>query len=589
MKTVRRLALATLALVMLLSTSARAQVMQQVPSEALIVIKVKNLKDVSDKIAALSQRWALNQFRPELNDPLGTLLTMANLGPGLNKTGDAAVAIFDPGEQAREPDVLVLLSITDFKAFAASLPNAAADGTFQLGNKKAYVGDWGKYAAVSPKQALTAKKGGGLQIPATTTKELDGRDVVAYANLKTIRKDLLPLFKQNKGKLMQDIEGGLKNAPNAPNEKYAPLIKSVVAQLMATVEEFLTDADAAILGANLSKDGISTVLMAEFDPNTYLGKVVKGVKNTDASFTAGLPEKNYFIFGGMSLDKQQNQVLNDILAPIEKELAALGQDGKGISDYVQAIKSLMNSVTGQNFGMVSPGVNAIQQQQGIIQMVSVLKGDAQKIAAGERELIAKQQELMKAFGPDAQMGAMTITPNARTVDGVSLDQLSSTMPAPQTPQQQQAAFIMQMLYGPKGMSGYAGAVGADKYVMVIGGGDELLNASIAAAKTNSDPVAKGPAAEVTKNLPSNRVGAFYLSVDQIAKTVFDFMAMQGMPAGVKLPPNLPPLGATIATEGTAIRVDGYIPAQTVESMIAAGMQLYLQQQGGKAPGQPGGL
>lgn len=588
MKTFRRLALASLALVMLVSTSAKAQVMQQVPSDALIVIKLKNLKDVSDKIAALSQRWALDQFRPELNDPLGTLLTMANLGAGLNKAGDAAVVVFDAGPQAREPDLLVIVPITDFKAFSASLPNAAADGTFMLGNKKGFVGDWGKYAAVSPKQALTAKKGDGLQIPAVTTKELDGRDVVAYANLKTIRKDLLPLFKDNRGKLVEEMERNLKNAPNA-NEKYAPLIKAMVNQLMNTVEEFLMDADAAALGANLSKDGISTVLLAEFEPNSYIGKFVKNIKNTDASLTAGLPDKAYFVFGGMTMDKAGNQVLNDFLAPIEKELTALGAEGKGISDYVKSIKEMMTSVQGQTFGMVSPGIAAIQQQQGIVQIVSVLRGDAQKIAAGERELVSKQSEMMKLFGPDAQMGAMSITPNAKTVDGVSLDQITSAMPAPQTPQQQQAAFMLQMLYGPKGPSGYGGAVGADKYLMVMGGGDELLTTSIASVKGNSDPVGKGPAAEVSKNLPQSRVGAFYLSVDQIAKTVFDFMAMQGMPAGVKLPPNLPPLGGTVATEGTAIRVDGYIPAQTVESMIAAGMQLYLQQQGGKAPGQPGGL
>jgi hypothetical protein len=36
-------------------------------------------------------------------------------------------------------------------------------------------------------------------------------------------------------------------------------------------------------------------------------------------------------------------------------------------------------------------------------------------------------------------------------------------------------------------------------------------------------------------------------------------------------------------------VDGYIPAQTVQSLIAAGMQMWLQGMNGGGAGQPGGL
>ena len=71
MRHARRFALAVVALAMLFTSSlARAQVLQQVPTDALVVIKIKNLQDVSTKIAALSQQWGLANIRPELNDPL---------------------------------------------------------------------------------------------------------------------------------------------------------------------------------------------------------------------------------------------------------------------------------------------------------------------------------------------------------------------------------------------------------------------------------------------------------------------------------------------------------------------------------------
>jgi hypothetical protein len=195
---------------------------------------------------------------------------------------------------------------------------------------------------------------------------------------------------------------------------------------------------------------------------------------------------------------------------------------------------------------------------------------------------------MKLTGTGDMM-KMTSTPGAKTVDGVKLDQFTTTVNMnPQTPQEQQAAFMMQMLYGPKGLSGYSGAVGADKMVSVMGGDDALLTSAIQSAKQNDDPLGKGVAAKVSAALPQNRLGAFYLPIDTIASTVLDVMAARGMPGGVKLPPNLPPLGAAVASEGSAIRIDGYVPAQTVQSLIAAGMQMWLQNMGGGA-GQPGGL
>ena len=140
--------------------------LQSVPSEAVLVVKVKNIQDVSAKVAALSQQWGLANIRPELNDPLGTLLTAANLGPGLDKTGEAAMAMLDFGNKGGggEPNMVILIPVTDFKAFAASLPNAKPEGemmSFSMGGnpQPGYAAGWGKYAALYPKKELLAKPG----------------------------------------------------------------------------------------------------------------------------------------------------------------------------------------------------------------------------------------------------------------------------------------------------------------------------------------------------------------------------------------------------------------------------------------------
>src|SRR4051812_15724402 len=106
MRSARRFAAAVVVLAMVIASSARAQVLSLLPGDAMVVVKIKNMQDVSSKIATLSQQWGLANIRPELNDPLGTLLTVANLGPGLARDGEAAVAVMMPPANGGEPNMV---------------------------------------------------------------------------------------------------------------------------------------------------------------------------------------------------------------------------------------------------------------------------------------------------------------------------------------------------------------------------------------------------------------------------------------------------------------------------------------------------
>src|SRR5687768_6581295 len=120
-------AVVAMAMICLIAAQARAQVLQQMPADAFVIIKIKNLQDVSGKVAQLSQQWGLANMRPELNDPLGSVLGLTGLGQGLNKNGEAGVAIMAPRQGEGEPRAVVLVPVSDYKAFTASLPNAAAE------------------------------------------------------------------------------------------------------------------------------------------------------------------------------------------------------------------------------------------------------------------------------------------------------------------------------------------------------------------------------------------------------------------------------------------------------------------------------
>jgi len=483
--------------------------------------------------------------------------------------------------------------VTDYKAFAASLPNAKPEGdvtTFGLqGNPQPmYAKDWGKFAAISNIKDMVGKQGAGVQAAGVSAKELASKDLIVFANMKAISKEVLPQFQQMKPQMLQMMDQGMAQGGGV-NPKYAPAIKAYFGQFLNVAEGFLRDSNGATFGINLSKDGISTTLMAEFEPGSYGGKAISGMKNTDASFTTGLPDGKYFMYGGLAINPEVDlKLFDDFAGPIEKELKALGGDGQPLLDYGNAVRAYLGAAKQVNMGMVAPPANAIGQQ-GLIQAVSVVTGDTGKLSSAQKQMMATQDQIMKMTGT-GDLVKTTVKPAAKTLEGVTLDSFTATVNMqPQTPQEQQAAFMLQMLYGPKGMTGYSGVVGADKVVTVAGGDDALLTSALQSAKNGSDALGKGVASKVAAGLPQNRLGVFYLPIDTIATTVLDVMAARGMPGGVKLPPNLPPLAWALDSEGSAIRVDGYIPAQTVQSLIAAGMQMWLQGMNGGGAGQPGGL
>src|SRR2546430_471756 len=74
---------------------AKAQVLDQVPADAVIVVKVNNLQGVSQKIAKLAKDFGVDEFQPEFKDPLGALMQHGHISKGVNKSGDMVICGFD--------------------------------------------------------------------------------------------------------------------------------------------------------------------------------------------------------------------------------------------------------------------------------------------------------------------------------------------------------------------------------------------------------------------------------------------------------------------------------------------------------------
>jgi hypothetical protein len=619
--------------------TSRAQVLQQVPADSLVVIKFAKLKPTSDKIAAFAKKLGVDQLQPAFADPLGNFQKEMGITQGLDPNGEAAIVVLNgplnQAQQQQQPPVLVLFPVTDYNAFLKNFPNAQTAGevstvTVKNNPRPHYVIKRGNYAVLSPKkESLTVAAAQGLTPTGMAAKEMTGKDIVAYVNMKSARTQILPALQKNRAKMLADFEKSFMQsgqqpprrpgAPGAPGagadaagagagaaganaaaadaqkKKFLPLAKAAVNRVLDVAEQVVNDCDAATYGWTFGDTGVQATGLVEFNATSPSGQRIAQLRNSDESLTKGLPPGKYWGFAGTSGNNSElgQKLINDFLAPIEKEINALGPEGKPMQDYLAALKQYAANMKGQSMGWVAP--QGLIGQEAVFQIVSVQRGNAPAIQQAAKKMFESQQQLMQAFGGPAQQEIKTnYAANAKNINGVSFDQMQTqfVMPAggQRTPQQMQAQQMMTWLYGPGGVNAYIGAVGNDKVVTATGVADPMITQLVDAAKGDQDLLGTSPpVASTAAQLPKQRLATWFIQIDNFATSVANYAKAFGMPINFQVPQNLAPLGGTLSSEGSAIRLDGYAPTQTLQSVIAAAMQTYMQMQGGQQPGGPGGL
>ena len=582
-------------LALLVCAQARAQVSEQVPSDAAGMLAVKNLEEFSGKIAHFAASVGLTEMDPRWKEPLASLQEQFGVKQGLDKSGDMAIAFFNPHQDGQghaaggPPPHMVLLPVSDYKEFLGNFKDVkdAGDGisevTVPKNNEKLFIEKRGKYAVAAMDKDILSHKG-GMKLEGLAAKESQSKDAIIHFNFAVLR----PLLQQGLQQARQGMEQGLKqqqqggaNAnPLAP--QVTPAMKAMVNQYFKLADEFVNDTKTATIGLGVSDAGISWSAAAAFEPDSYCGKLTAQVKNTDTPMLAGLPQRTYFAFGGMQIAPQvMSQVLSDFFDPIKKEL---GGDNSDAAKGFDAMKRMMEAVRSSAFGYVMPAGGA---GESLIQMAMVSHGDAKTI-------LKNQKEALPAAGSFAGMGGGNVKVNVnmdppKDLDGIQVQPYTMKFEfdqnSPMGAQQQQ---MMNQLYGRNGLTGMIGAVDDKTVVGVQGGNEKLMSDLIASAKGNSDTLDEAAhVKEVASHLPHERAVEFYVAIDNIITGVLNWARQNGFGVNMKLPPNLPPLGFNAGTDGSQVRMDAFIPQKTIQSITSAAIQTYMQMKGGPGGAGPG--
>ena len=582
----------TVAAIALCVTTIQAQVLDMVPSDALVVFRIKNLTEFNNNAAVLAKQWGLVEMAPQAADPLGALFESGGITKGLERNSDAAIVLTNGDLDGAQPPILILLPVADYAAFVGNFADAKKEGDLDVfsmtvkGEKEkesTYSANWGKYAALSPVKELLAKKPDGFKATGAAAKELASKDAVTIVNFRVLGPKLDKKLKDHKDTILGDVEKNFTK--DEKTAKYAPLIKAVVNQALAMGEGFLADSTAVALGFNLSQDGIGISILADFKSDSYLGKSFSGMKGTDGPLLAGLPEAKYIFFGGSStFGEEGKKMIQDLFRPIEAQLAASGEELKPIIKMLDSMKQMIAANKGQVIGLIAP--TGALGAASLIQTVTITQGDTKVLIAAQQQIMESQQELM-ALIPNQPKTKTSFTPNAKTIDGVSFTQFTTKVSGDEGTAAQ-AEQIMAMMYGPNGATGYNGILDDQHMLTVLGLDDTMISAAIKAARGNADSLSKQESVQrVTRNLPKNRMGVVFFDLGQLVTTATNYAKMMGMPIPIDIKPDLAPIGVTFGTDGPSIREDIFVPADLVEAMVTTSIKLRMMGAGGR--GKPGGL
>jgi hypothetical protein len=609
----RRLATAAVATLATLGLtgSAHADLQDQVPAEALMVMKFNDLAGTSEKIAKLATDFGIAAFQPEFGDPLGSLKQQSGVTNGIDDSGDAALVLLAPPEGEDDPLNVFLAPISDYAAFLANFEGneevpeididldddldeddveaavemvtpEGVDSVVTADGTRIYIIQRGDYAAISEDADTVANMAeGGLTVEGLSGEQFADQDMVIYANTKALEKALAPLMEEGMPEAIDEITSELPE----DYEQFEPVVAALVKQGYAAAGAFFRDADAATIGLSFGDDGISYTIVADFAEDSYLGQSIGSLQGTDSSLLTGLPEipaQPYLVYGGADLDGEALVgIVNDVIEPAMTELDKIeGEKAQFIQEFVTRNIEATKGIDGGTFGILAPAGDFGQTPA--VQFISVTYGDTQPLFDAQIKNAEQQQDVYALFMPGQadDMPVQEYKKGAKEVAGVTFDSITT----PDTTGGPGA-----MIYGPEGMKQFI-AVDDGKLLTFSGVDDAVVEQFITASRENSDPLAAlAGVEEVAEMLPVDRVAVYYIALDEIMTTAGDVAQQFGAPVQLNLPPGLPPVGATISTQDGALVIQTYIPARTVQALVAQGMQTYMQMQGGAAPGGRGGL
>lgn len=546
---------------------AAPPVLDRVPSNALAVITTPSLSKLHKNVDAFAKAVGSPMPLPSLDDIM--MQFGINEGKGFNPNSSSVAIAFlpPPANAANDADAQSMIvyvvqtsNYADFIGNFEAKPGAA--GGIDTGNimgSDAFFKDLGGgYTVMAPTKEIieNAQWKDGNAAAHSSAIGQGGESLVDASDLALIvftqkAKEYLPKLEAAVNDQMDGFGGGA-----IPGDiMTSPLVEFIRGPLA-------NDSTGAVAGVRLNADGIAIdTSLAVKEGSDLAGKLAE-VSGTSEKMLSNLPSQPYLF-----------AMAADISSPGARKIVSTIFDNPELAqadaDAVRFVRSSLENSDGGAFVVgAPPGGLMTGLFTSTISYVKTSKPD--DYVKTMREGLAK----LKGQTNNGVKTDSTYTAGGADIEGTKVDTWAVKFePTDDADQGANMDMAASFIFGPtKGPAGYVAAAKGGVY-QTFGRNQGLLKNALSVGKGVEAFDADKSLAKVASMLPKNRIAEFYIGAKAILENAVPLMAMAGVDADIEIPPSLPPIGLGISGDKSGVRTGLYLPAPTVKSLIAVGMQL----------------
>lgn len=554
------------ALIALPAIAGTPAALDRVPTDTQAVVVVPDLGELLNDINSI------NALLGDQGQPMVNLVTSMVRGmPGVNLTGSmAAVLSMEDGQQ--DPDVVMLIPVSDFAAFTQEREAKQGVVEFPMGDGQTmYTRDAGGGYAVFGEIAEDVRdynaNAGNLAVHTAMLGKSGGRiadhnDIFIYVNIPQFDDQIeMGLDEMKAQGDMIEMMGGAEAAQGFD-------------QMINTIETIVSDAMSFSMGMSFDQQaGVSFDFGLQFKDNSDTASYL--VNNGDAGkYFSKVPDMDYFM------------------------AAAYDMSGAGIQKFMGQYTTWMQK-------MDTTGTFAAMD---VNKLMIGLKGGIQVMGASDNimgglfantlyyadvenpgEYINAMRDMFKGMGESEQLKQSGMTMNASVdadpneINGVKAYGYQMSMDMSQMNDMAamggpNPAMVMQMIFGGEGPSGYIAQSGDHGLIATLSQNPALLTKAAKAANGENTMGSVAAIKQTAAMLPDNRIMEMYIAADHLANTAGPMAMMFGIIPEFEPIDTLPPLGMGLTADGGGMLFRTVLPMQTINRAVKMVSDLDAMQQ-----------
>jgi hypothetical protein len=572
--------------------------LSQAPEGAQLVAIIPSMSELSGKLAMLNQTLGIDQ--DEMTDALGAFKAEVGIGDGLDDAGSALFVVQDLAtaiQAEEEPDVLMILPVTDYAAFVASFqaegaaPAGAGVTELVLPDGQAgFAKESGGYAVLGNSEQAVADytPGGDADAVGSRVGELGqhylaGCDAAIYIDLEALAPTLITAIDEGITEALASFEQVAEMG--MMQESDLETMRAMMTLYATAGKAIVGSSQGFVVALDINEHGIGITDSIQFKADSPVMKYLPGGGSGTASILARLPKGSYIVAGAYDA---KSLAFSDLF---EAAMAVLPEDNPQ-ADLYRKCMPLVKQVQQYAGVFYTPDPNALMTGTGALNVLQTYKvDDSASFMTQAKDYISDMNGMsipmaVPGVGADGEEAAMTYTTsytdNALQLDGVQVDQYSMQVQMPQQMMMQMGpmAGMMQMFTN---FNGYA-TEDDGHYISSTTLDQQLISKGLASGKTGDGMGADDKLAEVReKAIPPGAAAEAYLSFAGIIETVGPMAMMFGMPA-IEAPQDLAPVAVGLGIQGNSSAARFYVPNETIKFIIDTVKDVQTQMMPG--PGGP---